>query len=226
MEIILTESIFEFHNQLWKQKIGAAIGSRPVPHYANNFMADIDKEIKVLAAQYDKNNTEALRLLKRFLDDYFSLFVGSTRELHHLLDAINKINPSIQLTLNHTSNINETPEERCDCKFKTAIPFLDTLVSLKEGKIEIDLYKKETDRDQYLLPSSCHNKTVTNSISLSLSLRIVRICTNPEDRETRFKELKKNTYYKGLTKKSQLTIQSIRLGLPRKKALKKVNKNN
>ena len=42
MEIILTENIFEFHNQLWKQKIGAAMGSRPVPHYANNFMAEID----------------------------------------------------------------------------------------------------------------------------------------------------------------------------------------
>ena len=167
MEIILKENIFQFHNQLWKQQIGAAMGSRPVPHYANIFMAEIDVKIKEIAQKYDKNDGEALRLLKRFLDDYFSLFIGSTRELHKMIDEINLINPTIQLTLNHTSNINETPEERCNCQFQSAIPFLDTLVSLKEGKIEIDLYKKETDRNQYLLPSSCHNKTVTNSIPFS-----------------------------------------------------------
>ena len=96
LEIILTENIFEFHNQLWKQKIGAAMGSRPVPHYANNLMAEIDDKIEALAVKYNKNNIEALRLLKSFLDDYFSLFVGTTRDLHKLLDYINKINPTIQ----------------------------------------------------------------------------------------------------------------------------------
>ena len=96
---------------------------------------------------------------------------------------------------------------------------------MKEGKIEIDLYKKETDRNQYLLPSSCHNKTVSNSIPFSLSLRIVRICTNPEDREKRFKELKNyllQRSYKDYIIDS--AIDKARL-IPRKKALKKVNKN-
>ena len=45
MEIILNENIFEFHNLYWKQKIGAAMGSSPIPHYANIFMAKIGKEI-------------------------------------------------------------------------------------------------------------------------------------------------------------------------------------
>ena len=50
--------------------------------------------------------------------------------------------------------------------------------------------RKETDRNQYLLPSSCHPAHVTQNIPYSLALRIVRICSFKEDRERRFLELK------------------------------------
>ena len=53
-----------------------------------------------------------------------------------------------------------------------------------------DLYRKETDRNQYLLPSSWHPTHVTQNIPFSLALRIVRICTFSTDREKRFSELK------------------------------------
>ena len=103
MKVILEQNIFEFHNALWKQKIRAAMGSRPIPHYANIFMADIDKTIEDIASIYDLNDSKALLLLKRFLDDYIGLFVGSTKKLHELLEQINNINPTIQLTMNHTA---------------------------------------------------------------------------------------------------------------------------
>ena len=38
------------------------MGSRPAPHYANNFMAEIDDKIEALAIKYNKKNIEALRL--------------------------------------------------------------------------------------------------------------------------------------------------------------------
>ena len=65
--------------------------------------------------------------------------------------------------MTHTTLPDEDPEDRCDCVEQNAVPFLDTLVGIKEGQIDVDLYKKETDRNQYLLPSSCHNRNVTNS---------------------------------------------------------------
>ena len=68
--------------------------------------------------------------------------------------------------------------------------FLDTTVSIINGKISTNLYRKPTDRVQYLLPDSCHPSHVTNSIPYSLALRIVRICSEPEDREVKFEELK------------------------------------
>ena len=60
MKVILEQNIFEFHNALWKQKIGAAMGSRPIPHYANIFMADIDQTIEDFASIYDLNDLKAL----------------------------------------------------------------------------------------------------------------------------------------------------------------------
>ncbi len=75
MELILCQNIFSFHNSFWKQEVGAAMGSKPIPSYANIFMArTINKAIKLLAKKYDKENTEALQLMKRFLDDFFCHF--------------------------------------------------------------------------------------------------------------------------------------------------------
>ena len=136
LHIILHNNVFEFHNTYWKQNIGAAMGSKPIPHYANTFMASIDNIIKEL------DKTKALLLLKRFLDDYFMIFNGSTKKLHALFVEINSVHPTIKLTRNHTTIENEPLEDRCSCDPMYSIPFLDTLCTIKEGKIKIDLYKK------------------------------------------------------------------------------------
>ena len=60
MQLILTNNIFVFHDALWKQNIGAAMGSRPVPSYADNCMAKLDKIIKAL------EGAEDIKLLKKF----------------------------------------------------------------------------------------------------------------------------------------------------------------
>ena len=102
MEIILKNNIFEFHEGYYKQNIGAAMGSKPIPPYANNFMAKIDRLIK------KTKGAEALLLLKRFLDDYFLIFYGSTKQLHALFVEWNKIHPTIKLTISHTTIANES----------------------------------------------------------------------------------------------------------------------
>ena len=44
--------------------------------------------------------------------------------------------------MNHTSILEEASEDKCDCDETFSIPFLDTLCSIKNGKIDTDLYKK------------------------------------------------------------------------------------
>jgi hypothetical protein len=203
------------------------MGSKPVPSYANIFMArTIDNAIKYLASKYNENGIEALQFMRRFLDDYFSIFNGSTKKLHHLLYEMNQIHPTIKLTMNHTSIPEEAPEDRCDCEQKLAIPFLDTLCSIKEGKIDTDLYRKSTDRNQYLLPSSCHPKQTTKSIPFSLGLRIVRICSDPANRDKILEELKSLLLDRGYQQNMVEAALKKARRVPRVNALKKVVKPN
>ena len=59
LHIILHNNVFEFHDTYWKPNKGEAMGSKPIPDYANTFMAKMDNINKEL----DKAN--ALFLLKR-----------------------------------------------------------------------------------------------------------------------------------------------------------------
>ena len=90
------------------------------------------------------------------------------KQLHKIYEEINNIHPTLKFTIEHTSIENEPLEDKCDCQPKTSIPFLDTLLSIENGRIEVDLYKKPSDRNQYLLPSSCHPKSTTQAIPYSL----------------------------------------------------------
>ena len=96
----------------------------------------------------------------------------------------------MNLTMNHNTVLGELPGDKCEFEEQLEIPFLDTLCSIVDGRVETDLYKKKTDRNQYLLPTSCHPKQTTNSIPHSLAIRILRICSNPDKREMRLTEHK------------------------------------
>ena len=92
--------------------------------------------------------------------------------------------------MSHTfPNLNENPQQ-CESEHSPSVAFLDTSCRISNGKIIVDLYRKKTDRNQYLLTSSCHPAHVTKNIPYSLALRIVRICTLPGDRDKRLDELK------------------------------------
>ena len=100
-----------FNNELYSQEVGAPMGSPPVPDYANLFMANrIDKEIWNILTR-----NQALKFFKRFLDDIFIIYSGSTKQLHTLFGEINAINPTIQMTMSHTSILGEDPLEKCEC---------------------------------------------------------------------------------------------------------------
>ena len=44
-EVILENNIVEFNLELYRQNVGAAMGSKQIPSYANIFMSKIDKKI-------------------------------------------------------------------------------------------------------------------------------------------------------------------------------------
>ena len=137
-------------------------------------------------------NADPIRLYKRFLDDIFLVWSGSVPELQTFLEEINNIHPSIKFTSEITCpyKCNIVGPHDCFCHQTQSIPFLDTSVSIKDGKFVTDLYRKPSDRCQYLLPSSCHPSHVTQNIPYNLCYRLLRICSNKETLEMRLAELK------------------------------------
>ena len=221
LEIVLRYNIFEFNKELFIQLIGTAMGARPAPSYANIFMAKkIDPLIQELAKNVE-GGEDPLLFFKRFLDDIFLVYTGCLKNLHMFLSELNNIHPTIKFTMTHTTPRGiDNPD--CGCTPSDSLAFLDTLCKIQGGKIVTDLYRKKTDRNQYLLTSSCHPAHTTQNIPFSLALRIVRICSLPEDREKRFKELKelllKRDYKSGVI---DTAIQKAR-NISRPDALKKV----
>ena len=107
-------------------------------------MSKKDKKNKALA---EEDKAAFLALLKRFFDDFLLLYFRSSRKLHDLFEKINNMHP-IKFTMSHPTRDDEPLKDRCDCDAMTSIPFLDTLCSIIEGRIDTDLFRKETDRNQ------------------------------------------------------------------------------
>ena len=49
---------------------------------------------------------------------------------------MNTIHPTLKLTLNHTTPKDEAEKDRCNCNPRISIPFLDTSLTLIDGKID------------------------------------------------------------------------------------------
>ena len=220
LEMVLKWNIFDFDSQLYKQLIGFAMGTKCAPNVADLFMADIDEKIKALAVSLSPNHISPIEFYKRFLDDIFLLYSGTPQELHQFLDKINEIHPGIKFTMQHTTPAGQ--EANCDCQTTSSIPFLDVEISVKEGKLKTDLYRKPTDRNQYLLPSSCHPAHCTENIPFSLALRIVRICSEETDRDRRLTELKEMLLARDYHRNVVNSAINKALRIPRSDALKRV----
>ena len=70
----------------------------------------------------------------RFLDDIFIIFEGSPENLHSFVKEINKIHLSIKFTMTQSTPENINPPD-CECKTTDDIPFLDTSIKMKDGKL-------------------------------------------------------------------------------------------
>jgi len=173
LQLVLKWNLFEFDEKIFRQLIGTAIGTKLAPNYADIVMAVIDELILKAAAKHG-DGTFPISFYKCFLDNIFFVFLGSHKKLHEFLDEMNQIHPAICFTICHTKLPGAV--DTCECQELDKIPFLDTTISVKNNLIVTDLYRKPSDRVQYLLPSSCHPNHCHKNIPYSLALRIVRIC--------------------------------------------------
>jgi len=148
------------------------MGSRVAPNYANLFMFEIDEEIQ------KEERDGLIQEFLRFIDDILFFWLGTETALKAWIEKINTLFPTIKFTADY------------DFTTKTC-NYLDLTITVKNGLITTDLYRKPTDAIKYLLPTSSHPSHISRNIPLSLAYRIRRICSEEETTRFRMSDLKK-----------------------------------
>ena len=229
LQLVLTCNVFEFGKHLFLQMCGTAMGTACAPNYATLAMHSIDVLIKKLAKDLS-DGLNPIQLYKRFLDDLFLIYRGSIENLEHFLSEINNLHPTIKFTSSFTCPFPCTfppgVTHDCFCYSSRSIPFLDTLVTIKNNTLVTDVYKKPTNCNQILLPSSCHPAHIPNNIPLSICFRFVRICSFKHILKIRLDEMKEDLLARGYNKKILDGAITKALDMDRDEALEKREKKS
>ena len=157
-EFILRESFVVFENRVYKGKKGIPTGnciSRQVADISMHWLLFIELGIK------EWKWWARIPLWKRFIDDVLGKWVGTVRQFHMFVAALNeKAKPfGIQFA---------------DAQIGQKVHYLDVTIYIDEQReIQYCLYRKETDSRQFLNTNSFHPPDVFKSVPFSQMLRII-----------------------------------------------------
>ena len=146
IQTVLENNVFGFDNTSYVETEGIAIGSRLGKNFACSYMRKWDEEFE--------NFVKQPLFYKRFIDDGFGLWTEGESSLLAFAEHANSIHKNIEIELRHSSS---------------QIEFLDTLVRLKDGRLETDLYSKPTDKHLYLQSKSSHSPHTKKAVPYSLA---------------------------------------------------------
>ena len=155
-KLILKENYFELGDEVCRQILGTAIGTKFAPTYANIFMAGLERKI------FESGGFNPFVWL-RFLDDIFCLWLEGEEKLYNFVKYLNEFHPTIKFTME---------------KSYEKINFLDVVVYKENKCLSTDLYTKDTDTHQYLHAKSCHRSCIKRAIPYGQAIRIKRICSD------------------------------------------------
>ena len=145
------------------------MGTKCAPNYANIFKDIFEKTFIYPLV----NNMTKLYL--QFTNDIFIKWTGTFGQLLEFKQRIEEVYPSIKF----------------DFKFSNKeIKFLDTVVcKTPTGKLDTNLYTKDTDRQAYLHRKSKHPESLKRNIQLAPTSRLRRICTVDKEFQLNCNEL-------------------------------------
>ena len=177
VRLVMEKNIFTFNEECWLQLLGTCMGTRVSPSYANLFMGILEKKLLENCPAHLKH---FIYLWKRFIDDILLIWLGSLEEFRDFFNYLNSYHTTIKF------------DEPCHNQDENSCNFLDLKISIHDGVIHTDLYRKPTDKPRALLPSSAHPNHITTNIVYSMAFRLLRICDSEELFEKRLTELKKD----------------------------------
>ena len=143
--------------------------------------------------------------LQQYIDDLFFIWPHDSISLLTFKELLNQAHNSIHFELNFSSS---------------EIPFLDTLVYKEDGRLQTRLYKKPTDRQQFLHSTSCHPPHTKSALPYSQALRYRRIISDPTILTQELHTLEKSFCHRGYSPKDIKPQFQKALHIPRDQTLK------
>ena len=120
----------------------------------------------------------------RYINDTFVIWIEGRDKLLDLIEHLNSIGSSIQLTT-------ELEEDR-------KLPFTDVMVTRGEDRLLTSVHGKKTHTDRYIHFSPNHHDSVKQGVSRCLRSRVKRICVTEDVGEEHMKmTFQKKGYPKG-----------------------------
>lgn len=183
LKFILENNNFIFNDQMYNQLVGTAMGGNVAPPYAILSIGYLE-ETKLFTSLPNYFNTTACKdiedLFFRYMDDGF-LPWNNQYDIEIFKKLLNNMHPMITFTIEPSRLYNN----------QQYINFLDVTVILHpDGKIETDIYYKDTNTHDYLNYYSHHPIHIKNNIPYNLAKRIIVFVSNPDKMNFRLNEMK------------------------------------
>ena len=177
LALILTLNNFIFNSKFYLLLKGCAMGTICAPPYANIFTAYFEEKFIYPLIR------NATTLYLSYIDDIILIWTKSENELLTFFEKLNQQHPSIKFEIKYS---------------KDKIEFLDTLIYKdKNNNIQTTLYKKPTDRQNYIHSKSAHPFSLKKKIAYSQALHLQQICSTNGEYEKQTENLKKQLIKKG-----------------------------
>ena len=141
------------HDGYYRQVDGLAMGSPPAPLIANGWLYKRDVEVRGDAKLYARYMDDIIRSIKR-------------TEINNVLESINKLHPQLKFTIEREN--------------EGKLPFLDMLITRRDGKLISSWYSKPTDTGLIMNFHSLAPKRYKRSVVSGFVHRIHRACSTWE----------------------------------------------
>lgn len=134
-KLCMNHNFFQINNKFFQQNEGTAMGNSLSPFMANLFMGRFETDLKNQLVYFP-------RIWIRYVDDVFAIFDTSKCNIQNFINDINSKCPSIKFTY--------------ELEKDNRLPFLDMYVIRNSKWLEIDIYRKKTSVNRFILEESNH----------------------------------------------------------------------
>ena len=155
VQLCVNFGAFVFEGQEYVQHRGLAMGSPLSAVMASLYMEMLEKDefVRIMG-----RNSEWFR----YVDDVL-VVVPRNVNIENKLRMLNRVNEYIQFTV--------------ELEVDNKLPFLDTVIHRCDNSVKFSVYRKPTNKDDFIHYLSAHSEKVKSGVVIGFYLRALRICS-------------------------------------------------